>query len=40
MIVCKATVEDVPKFNRAVFFENKAQVGNIDEILGPINKYV
>ena len=30
----------VPKFNKRVFLQNKAQVGTIDEILGPVDNYV
>jgi rRNA processing protein Gar1 len=39
----KATAEKVPKFNRTVFDsdrENKQEVGTVNEILGPFNKYV
>ena len=28
-----------PKFNRGVFLENKAKVGTVDEILGPLNAF-
>lgn len=28
-----------PKFNRGVFLENKAKVGTVDEILGPLNGF-
>eukprot|EP01053_Blabericola_migrator_P002998 Blabericola_migrator_1__2997@NODE_186_length_11793_cov_118_761556_g161_i0_p5_GENE_NODE_186_length_11793_cov_118_761556_g161_i0NODE_186_length_11793_cov_118_761556_g161_i0_p5_ORF_typecomplete_len121_score25_73Gar1/PF04410_14/6_5e26RhlB/PF12300_8/0_35FoP_duplication/PF13865_6/0_99_NODE_186_length_11793_cov_118_761556_g161_i050485410 len=30
--------EQVPYFNGRVFLENKAEVGKIDEILGPLNQ--
>lgn len=39
----KATTEKVPKFNRVVFDsdrESRNEVGSINEILGPFNKYV
>lgn len=39
----RATIENVPKFNRVVFDsgdDRKQQVGTINEILGPFNKYV
>ena len=28
-----------PKFNRGVYLENKAKVGSVDEILGPVNAF-
>lgn len=28
-----------PKFNRGVYLENKAKIGSVDEILGPINSF-
>lgn len=28
-----------PKFNRGVYLENKAKVGTVDEILGPLNAF-
>jgi H/ACA ribonucleoprotein complex subunit 1 len=33
-IVCKASVEKVPYFNAPIYFENKEQIGKIDEIFG------
>eukprot|EP00921_Rhytidocystis_pertsovi_P017779 GHVQ01027922.1.p2 GENE.GHVQ01027922.1~~GHVQ01027922.1.p2 ORF type:complete len:212 (+),score=43.00 GHVQ01027922.1:206-841(+) len=39
-IVCKCIMEQqVPYFNGRVFFENKEEVGKIDEILGPVNEF-
>lgn len=32
--------QQVPYFNGRVFLENKAEVGKVDEILGPINEMV
>ena len=28
-----------PKFNRGVYLENKAKVGSVDEILGPVSAF-
>ncbi|EFJ32482.1 hypothetical protein SELMODRAFT_266974 [Selaginella moellendorffii] len=28
----------IPKFNAAIFLENKAQIGRVEEIFGPINE--
>lgn len=39
-MVCKCTNEKVPYFNGRIFLENKAQIGQVDEILGPINSYL
>lgn len=32
--------QQVPYFNGRVFLENKAEIGKVDEILGPINEMV
>ncbi|KAJ1732151.1 H/ACA snoRNP pseudouridylase subunit [Coemansia biformis] len=37
-MVCRSTNEKVPYFNAPIFLENKAQIGKVDEILGPINE--
>jgi len=29
----------VPKFNRAIYLENKTKVGTVDEIFGPIDGF-
>lgn len=42
-LLFKACTEKVPKFNRIVFDsdrESRNEVGSINEILGPFNKYV
>jgi H/ACA ribonucleoprotein complex subunit 1 len=39
-MVCKCTSEKVPYFNGRIFLENKAQIGQVDEILGPINNFM
>lgn len=40
MIVVKATdTSRVPKFNRGVYLESKAKIGNVDEIFGPYESY-
>uniref|UniRef100_A0A0N5AG32 H/ACA ribonucleoprotein complex subunit n=1 Tax=Syphacia muris TaxID=451379 RepID=A0A0N5AG32_9BILA len=35
-IVCNSTCDKVPYFNAPVFFENKEQIGKVDEIFGGI----
>lgn len=35
---CKLTHEKIPYFNAFIFNEQKAQIGKVDEILGPINQ--
>lgn len=37
-MVCKSTNEKIPYFNAPIFLANKAQIGKVDEILGPINE--
>ncbi len=39
-MVCKCTNAKVPYFNGRIFLDNKAQIGQVDEILGPINDYM
>jgi hypothetical protein len=42
-LLFKATTEKVPKFNRIVFDSDREvrnEIGSINEILGPFNKYV
>ena len=37
----KQTLGDkIPKFNSYIYFENKKEVGKIDEIFGPVNEVV
>lgn len=39
-LVLKCTdMSRFPKFNRGVYLENKAKIGLVDEILGPINSF-
>ena len=38
-LVCKTTNAKIPYFNGRVFLENKSQIGQVDEILGPINSH-
>ncbi|CDW53784.1 H:ACA ribonucleoprotein complex subunit 1 [Trichuris trichiura] len=38
-IVCKCTTEKVPYFNAPVYFENKEQVGKVDEIFGGLKNH-
>merc|ERR1712204_108 len=38
-LIVKCTNSRVPHFNARIFLENKEQVGNLDEIFGPINHY-
>ena len=39
-LVCKCTNEKVPYFNAPVYLENKAQIGKVDDIFGPMNEFV
>lgn len=43
-LLFQAVTEKVPKFNRAVFDSSdnssKQEIGTVNEILGPYNKYV
>ena len=39
-LLLESTIEKIPYFNAAIYRENKAQIGKIDEILGPVNKVV
>jgi H/ACA ribonucleoprotein complex subunit 1 len=34
-VICKATIEKVPYFNKYAYLENKAQLGKVDEVMGP-----
>ncbi len=38
-LLCRCTNPKVPYFNGRVFLENKTQIGQVDEILGPINNF-
>jgi len=37
-LVCRSTNEKVPKFGSPVYYENKTQIGQVDEIFGPITE--
>jgi len=39
-LVLKCTNEKIPYFNAPLYFENKQQMGKVDEIFGPINDFV
>lgn len=39
-IVCETTCGKIPYFNAPVYFENKTQIGKIDEIFGGIKSNV
>jgi H/ACA ribonucleoprotein complex subunit 1 len=38
--VCKLTHHKVPFFNGPIYLSNKAQIGKVDEIFGPIHSAV
>lgn len=33
-LVCKSSIEKLPYFNAPIYFENREQIGKVDEILG------
>lgn len=37
-LLCKLTNAMIPYFNAGIYLENKAKVGKVEEVLGPINK--
>jgi H/ACA ribonucleoprotein complex subunit 1 len=39
-MLCKASSDRVPYFNKFCFNENEGQLGKVDEILGQINDFV
>ena len=39
-LLCKATIERVPWFSKAVYLESKAEIGKVDEVLGPVADFV
>ncbi len=39
-LVFKSSHTKIPKFNSRVYFENKEEIGVMDEIFGPINEVV
>merc|ERR1719373_334509 len=38
-LVCKCTNERIPHFNARMFYDNKEDIGKVDEIFGPINSF-
>jgi hypothetical protein len=39
-LVIKSTHADIPKFNSMLYFQDKSEIGKVDEIFGPINEVV
>jgi len=39
-LLCKSSIEDIPWFNKNIYLENKAEIGKVDEILGPTTNFV
>lgn len=39
-LVCKSISDKVPYFNAPIYFENKSQIGKIDEIFGQVTSHV
>jgi H/ACA ribonucleoprotein complex subunit 1 len=37
-LLCRLTHVMIPYFNAGIYLENKAKIGKVEEILGPINK--
>ncbi len=37
-IVCRLTNAMIPYFNAGVYLENKAKIGKVEEVFGPVNK--
>lgn len=37
-MVCRLTNAMIPYFNAGIYLENKAKIGKVEEVLGPINK--
>ncbi|RYZ90925.1 MAG: hypothetical protein EOP04_02345 [Proteobacteria bacterium] len=37
-LVCRLTNSMIPYFNAGIYLENKAKVGKVEEVFGPINK--
>ncbi|KDN40434.1 hypothetical protein K437DRAFT_216932, partial [Tilletiaria anomala UBC 951] len=38
MLCASTNAKQVPYFNAPIYLQNKAQIGKVDEILGPINE--
>ena len=39
-MVIEGILEKVPYFNAPIYLENKTQIGKVEEIMGPIHKYM
>lgn len=39
-LLCKSTSEKVPWSTKMTYLENKAEVGTVDEVLGPVSNFV
>jgi H/ACA ribonucleoprotein complex subunit 1 len=39
-MVIEGILEKVPYFNAPIYLENKTQIGKVEEIMGPIHKYL
>ena len=39
-LLCKATASRVPWYSKMAYLENKAEVGTVDEVLGPVSDFV
>lgn len=37
-IVCRLTHVMIPYFNAGIYLENKAKIGKVEEVFGPVNK--
>lgn len=37
-MVCRLTHHKIPYFNAGIYLENKAKIGKVEEVLGPVNK--
>jgi H/ACA ribonucleoprotein complex subunit 1 len=39
-LLCKCTVGQVPWFSKSVYLESRAEIGTVDEVLGPVSDFV
>jgi H/ACA ribonucleoprotein complex subunit 1 len=39
-LVYKSTHKKIPKFNSRVYYQDKSEIGMMDEIFGPVNEVV
>ena len=37
-MVCRLTHTMIPYFNAGIYLENKAKIGKVEEVFGPVNK--